>query len=156
MAVERADPLTVVAGHEVLTSIFGCWPSFHDAEVVEFHLWRGRVKAGDWDDSNVFPVLTAKVRILEATQPGATDAGHDVLATLRFHDVDDLKLDGFNHVNQIVALSFAIHPRGTFTNGSPLPPYSVVDFDRGFGMAASFKCFRIELVDASRCSADFL
>jgi hypothetical protein len=144
------DPITVVAGHERLTSMFGRWPSFHDAEVVDLHLWRGEVKPGDWDDSNVFPVLTVKLRILEATQIGATDAGHDVLATLRFHDVDDLKLEGFNHVNQIVELSLSIQPRGAFTDGSPLPPYIVVEFKNGFGIAASFKCFRIEVLDAAR------
>jgi len=128
MTVEQVDPITVVAGHERLTSKFGRWPSFHDAEVVDLHLWRGEVKPGEWDDSNVFPVLTVKLRILEATQIGATDAGHDVLATLRFHDVDDLKLEGFNHVNQIVELSLSIQPRGAFTDGSPLPPYIVVEF----------------------------
>ncbi len=148
--MDRADPLTVVAGHERLTGIYGKWPSFHDAEVVDLHLWRGHVRPGDWDDRNVFPVLTVKIRILEATQPGATDVGHDVLATLRFHDVDDVKLEGFNHVNQIIGLSFVMQPRGTFTDGSALPPYIVVEFARGFGIAASFKCLRIELVDASR------
>jgi hypothetical protein len=36
-----------------LTSIFGGeWPSFHDAELTDVHLWRGDVKAGDWEDSN--------------------------------------------------------------------------------------------------------
>ena len=99
-----------------LTSIFGEWPSFHDAEVTDVHLWRGDVKAGDWDDSNVFPVLTIEVRILEATQPGAVgDSGRDVLAKLRFHDVDDLKIEGFNHQNAILGISIAARDRGTLS-----------------------------------------
>jgi len=148
--MDRPDPLAVVTGHELLSGIYGQWPSFHDAEVVDLHLWRGQVWPGDWDDRNVFPVLIVKIRILEATQPRATGAGHDVLATFRFHDVSDVKLEGFNHVNQIVGLSFMIQSRGTFADGSALPPHIVVEFEPGFGIAASFKCFRIELVDASR------
>jgi hypothetical protein len=30
----------------------------HDTEVTDVHLWRGHVKARDWDAGNVFPVLT--------------------------------------------------------------------------------------------------
>src|SRR5437867_948381 len=75
---------SLVEKSEKLTSIFGSWPSFHDAEVIDLYYWRGDVRPGDWDDRNVFPVLTVKVLILEATQARATDAGHDTLATLRF------------------------------------------------------------------------
>lgn len=57
-------------------------------------------------------------------------------------------MDGFNHVNQIVELSFGIQARGTFTDGSPLPPYIIVEFKRGFGVAAAFKCSRVEAVEA--------
>ena len=136
-----------------LTSIFGEWPSFHDAEVTDVHLWRGGVKAGDWDDSNVFPVLTIKVRILEATQPGAVgDSGRDVLAKLRFHDVDDLKIEGFNHQNAILGISVAARDRGTYANGEKLPPDFAVILERAFGMAASFRCSRAEVVEAKRVS----
>lgn len=148
------DPLTVVSGNDALTAIYGHWPSFHDAEVIELNLWRGFVKSGEWGSSSVFPTLTVKVRILEATQVDATDAGHDVIATIRFHDVVDLKLDEFNHVNQITKMSFAWQPRGRFTDGTPLPSYIIVNFERGFGISASFKCFRIEIVDVLRDAID--
>jgi hypothetical protein len=97
---------SLIQGSEKLTSVFDGWPSFHDAEVVDLHIWRGEVKGGDWDDSNVFPVLTITVRILEATQPDATgEPDRDVLATFRFHDVDDLILQGFNHQNAILGIT---------------------------------------------------
>jgi len=145
-----------VSGAKKLISIFGAWPSFHDAEVVDLHLWRGRVWPGDWDERNVFPVLTLSVRILEATQPGANNGGNDVLAKLRFHDVSDVKLDDFNHCNQIVGFSIEEKERGTFTDGRPLPPHLEVKLERGFGLSASFRCFRIEVLDAIRCTEDDL
>jgi hypothetical protein len=33
----------MIIGSEKLTSIFGRWPSFPDAEVHELHFWRGPV-----------------------------------------------------------------------------------------------------------------
>ena len=127
----------------------GCWPSFHDAEVVELHYWRGEVAPGDWVDSNIFPRLTVKLRILEATQTNAAGSGSDVLATLRFHDVSDFSMKDFNHVNQIVDLSIGTEERGHFSSGGRLPPYIVVSFEPGFGMQGRFRCFGIEVLDAT-------
>ncbi|MBZ5499661.1 MAG: immunity 50 family protein [Acidobacteriia bacterium] len=145
---------SLIQNSQKLTALSGGWPSFHDAEVVDQHLWRGDVKPGDWDDRNVFPVLTIKVKVLEATQPGATHAGHDVLTTLRFHDVNEFKMAGFNHQNRILELSITIQDRGKLTSGESMTPWLVVEFQSGFGMGASFRCFRIEVVDAVRCTEE--
>jgi hypothetical protein len=145
---------SLVQNSQKLTTVFGAWPSFHDAELVDLHFWRGDVKPGDWDERNVFPVLTVKIRVLEATQPGATCAGHDILTTLRFHDVDDFKMDGFNHSNMIVDLSINTQERGEYSNGEKLPPYLVVQFERCFGIRMSFRCFRIEVVDVTACQGE--
>jgi hypothetical protein len=147
------DAASLFDENQILTSIFGEWPSFHDAEVIDVHLWRGDVKPGDWDDSNVFPVLTVKVRILEATQPGATgDSGRDVLATLRFHDVDNVSIDGFNHQNAIMGIFIVPRERGQYAGGEDLPPDLVVAFEPAFGIAASFRCSRAEVLEARRAS----
>ena len=34
-----------IDGSEKLVRIFGYWPSFHDAEVIDLHLWREVVEA---------------------------------------------------------------------------------------------------------------
>jgi hypothetical protein len=141
---------SLVDGVNKLRIFFPAWPSFHDAEVVELHLWRGHVYPGHWDDRNIFPVLTIKVLILEATQPGATGAGNDILVTLRFHDVDQVDLRDFNHNNSIVALSVTKQARGHFTTGEELPPHLAVVLEQGFGLAGSFRCFRIEILSAER------
>jgi Immunity protein 50 len=49
---------SLIAGSEKLTSIFGQWPSFHDADVHELHFQRGHID----EDVEVyeFPHLTVK------------------------------------------------------------------------------------------------
>jgi hypothetical protein len=131
---------------ERLTRHFGGWPSFHDAEVIDIHLWRGQMAPGDWDDSNMMPVATVTIRVLRATQ--GVGQGPDVLTVLRFHDVDAIHLDDFNHDNMIVSLTLTTEDRGHFTSGEPLPPYRVVTFDRGFGLSARLRCLSIEVVSA--------
>jgi len=141
-----------VDGTERLRAFYsGAWPCFHDAEIVEMHLWRGHVYPGEWDNRNVFPILTLKVLILEATQPNATSAGNDVLATLRFHSVDQVRLQDFNHNNSIVDIAVSSEARGFYTNGEPLPPALLMTIEQGFGLAGSFSCTRIEIVTAE-CS----
>jgi hypothetical protein len=62
-------------------------------------------------------------------------------------------MDGFDHCNEIVDLTISTKARGQFVDGTDLPPYRVVQFERGLGMSASFRCFRVEVVDAKRCAS---
>ena len=55
----------LIEGSEKITEIFGYWPSFHDAEIINFHLWRGDVDAGR--NRYIFPVLTLLVNLWELT-----------------------------------------------------------------------------------------
>jgi hypothetical protein len=137
-----------IEGAEKVSKFFGAWPSFHDAEIVEMHLWRGRIYPGDWDDRNVFPVITIKILVLEATQPTQSGSGKDLLVTLRFHDADQINVKDFNHNNSIVGLSITEQARGHYTDGEPLPPNLLVTFHSGFGVAAQFSCARIEVIGA--------
>jgi hypothetical protein len=132
----------------------GAWPCFHDAEVVELHLWRGHLYPGDWDDRNVFPILTMSILVLGATQSGATDPDRDILVTLRFYGVDEVRLRDFNHNNSIVDFLVTKKPRGNFISGEPLPPHLLVTLNPGFGVAASFLCYRIEIVNAEVAASD--
>jgi Immunity protein 50 len=131
----------------------GAWPCLHDAEIVELHLWRGQAYPGDWDDRNVFPILTLKILILEATQPGAIGTGNDVIATLRFHDVDQVRFQDFNHNNSIVGFAVTEQPRGHYANGDPLPPSLLVTIEQGFGLFGSFNCARMEVLTAEHATA---
>ena len=134
------DPAPFVEASQRLTSFFGAWPSFHDAEVIALYLWRGNIcpERNSW----VEPILTAKIQVLEATQIGAQHAGNDALVTFRFHGVDNLQLDGFNHQNAINGLTMTLG----FHNQSRLSSVQVC-FIQGHGVGGSFRCSRIEVVD---------
>jgi hypothetical protein len=136
---------SLIQNSQKLTKAFGNWPSFHDAEVIDLHFWRGVVKPGDWDDSNVLPVLTVKIRVLEATQPSANHAGDDILATIRFHAVCDFEMERFDTINQIVEL--CISTECVNAAGECLPSYFVVRFESPCSMKASFRCIHIEVID---------
>ncbi len=98
--------------------------------------------------------MTVIIRVLEATQPGATHAGDDVMVTLRFHDVDEFKMQDFNHCNQIAGLRLSERQRGHFTTGKEIPPHLLVTFEPGFGMNASFLCSRMEVMSAESADPD--
>ena len=83
----------LIEGSDKLTNIFGYWPTFHDAEVHELHLWRGDV------EPDAGPVLSVSLHLLVTR--------HHTLAKLRFHDVDQFKMEGFNHQNAILRLSIS-------------------------------------------------
>jgi|SRR5215831_6751456 hypothetical protein len=139
------SPEKFIANSDQLTNIFGYWPSFHDAEIIKFDLWRGDVQpeAGRY----IFPVLTTQIHLWEIT-PEVDDRGylilrHRTLATLRFHDVDSISMQGFNHQNAIFGLHFS-----TEDGGEGLPPWICVEFKPAFGISAKFRCCRVELLSA--------
>ena len=140
-----------IDGSGKLTDIFGYWPSFHDAEVLELSLMRGDVdpEAGRY----VFPVLQVRIHLWEITSEvdaqGYLVTRHYTLTTLRFHDVDEFKMEGFNHQNAILGLSVTLQDRPS----GPSPIFAV-HFDPAFGMGASFVCHRVVVVDAIPCSED--
>jgi hypothetical protein len=77
-----------IDGSTKLTDIFGYWPSFHDAEVIELGLLRGDVEpeAGRY----VFPILKVQLHVWELTEDtnskgfsycGTTNLPHSVSMT---------------------------------------------------------------------------
>ncbi|MFY9673728.1 MAG: Imm50 family immunity protein [Terriglobales bacterium] len=140
---------SLIVGSEKLITIFGYWPSFHDAEIVELNFWRGDVQPekGIYD----FPVLTLKVHLWELTtktdREGYLITRYHTFTILRFYDVDDFQMEGFNHQNAIMELILRSEER----NEGP-SPYFAVKIEPAFGMGASFKCLRIEVSAAVPCS----
>ncbi|WNG39623.1 hypothetical protein F0U61_42585 [Archangium violaceum] len=143
------DASSFFANAERLTRIFGYWPSFHDAEVLELNLSRGGNGAEVGGDNA--PILTARIYVFEMTskvRSGRFVLRNHTRVTLRFEGVDGLELDGFNHQNALNALSFELVPR---TDGGP--SLLAVTFDPAYGLGASFTCRSAEVVEAEACSA---
>ena len=140
---------TRIEGSQKLTRIFGYWPTFHDAEVLEFNLWRGNVNPDK--AQYTFPIVTARIHLWEIT--GKVDANgyyvlqNHLLATIRFHDVEECRMEGFNHQNAILGLDVTEEHRSQGTT-----PVFNVTFRPAFGIDASLKCSRVEVIEAVPCS----
>jgi hypothetical protein len=140
----------VIEGSKKLTQIFGRWPSFHDAEVLDLSLWRGDVDPEH--GRYIFPVLTTTIHLWEMTRELDTHGffvlKDHTLATPRFHEVHDLRMEGFNHQNAIFDLSI-----NKLERMKPPSSYFAVEIEPSFGVGASFTCLR-EVRDAVLCGAN--
>ena len=114
----------------------GQWPNFHDAEVHRLNIWRGDVRP----DDNVWigMVIEATFELCALEKP--------YIVVLKFHDCESIRIGEFDHQNALYDLAFRYEPRGTYTNGKPLPCYIAVNFEQAFGGALTFKCSRVEAV----------
>ena len=101
------------------------------------NIWRGDVRP----DENVWigPVLEATFELCALKDP--------YIVVLKFHDCDAIRMEEFNHQNAVYDLAFKFEERGTYTNGKPLPPNISVSFEQAFGVALSFKCFRVQAIE---------
>jgi len=141
----------LIDGSEKLTRIFGYWPSFHDAEVLEFQVWRGDVSP---DKSRyIFPILTLKMHCFEMTKEVNPDGyfvlQNHTLVTFKFYDVDDIQMRGFNHQNAIFEFSINRLERSQGPS-----PYYFVQLVPAFGIDASFSCLRAEVSAVVPCGSD--
>jgi hypothetical protein len=141
-----------IVGSEKLTDIFGYWPSFHDAEVLELHCLRGDVRPEK--HLYTFPSLTWKTHLWKLTKEiddkGFFVLAHHTLATLRFSDVSEFEMEGFNHQNAMMSLSI---DRREERRG-PSQFVLAVTIEPAFGMGARFECTGIEVVEAIPCTPE--
>ena len=140
------EAVEYIAGAEQLVAVFGYWPSFHDAEVLWLRLDRRASGDGCYG-----PTLEALVHAFEMTSEVGADGHyvlrHHVLVHLRFLDVVELRLDGFNYQNALMGL--------TLTDLRDRQMERVrwaVRFDSAFGVDASFQCCAVEVVSVVPCS----
>ena len=91
---------STIRGAEQLTTLFGRWPSFHDAEIVRVEFNRDAVS-----DRASGPTLTLDVYAFEAGPEVAPHGQYvlrnEVLVSFRFLEVYQVALDGFNRQNAI-------------------------------------------------------
>ncbi len=115
----------------------GEWPNFHDAEVHTLNIWRGDLRPDD--DVWVGPVIEASFELCALQHP--------FVAVLKFHDCDAIRMEEFNHQNAVYDLTFSHKSRGNYSDGKPLPPWISVTFEQAFGVALSFTCFKVEVLE---------
>ena len=137
-------PVKQIVGAEKLTSSFGYWPSFHDAEVVWMRLDRDKTELG------LGPTLDAMIHAFEMTEEvdaaGYYVLRNHVLVHLRFAGVENLKLDGFNQQNALFGLTISKAEAGSKNFR--------VAFDPAWGVGAEFSCTAVAVVSVQPCDKD--
>src|SRR5215469_9978453 len=102
-----AEIAAQIKGIDKLTGIFGDWPSFHDAEVIDVDLQRSPLEPER--DSSLNPVLTVRIHVHKMTDEvdsrGYFVLKNHTLATIRFYAVDEFEIDGFATQNVIFELT---------------------------------------------------
>jgi hypothetical protein len=138
-----------IHGSEKLTAIFGRWPSFHDAEIHQVFLNRDDADQGQ---ERMPPCALLKIHLWEMTNE--TDSRgyylqrHHTLVSLMFYDIGELEFRDFNHQNVLFDLSIE--------EIDSVPADSMafrVRLDSSFGLAGTFTCKRIEVLEAVPCTS---
>lgn len=136
-----------VIGAERLTSVFGDWPSFHDAEVIWLRL--DRRPSGEADG----PTVEAMVHTFEITSEVGPDGSYvlrnHVPVHFCFREVVELQLSDFNHENALFGLRITDLCERQWEH-----IHFQVSFDPAFGVGASFQCHGVEILGVTPCDKD--
>jgi len=128
-------PYEKIRNYEKLTAIYGCWPSFHDAEVVSARLERdeGRPLTG--------PNLTLTMHVFRLEVLPDDPRRDNTLVAFLFKGMNGLRLLDFNHQNSVIELAIALH----YSENLNTDVFSV-HLKQGFGIDCSFECESIEVL----------
>lgn len=136
------DPLSVVKNSERLTSVFGCWPSFHDAEVISVRLERSGTD--EWEGPVLFAGVHTFVGRQSDTSPTGVEWYNHAVVTFRFGHVQQLTLADFNQQNAIFDLLIRRPP-----DAPSNAPFEVT-FDSAHGVECSFYCATIAIAEVEQ------
>jgi hypothetical protein len=130
--------MDLVEGSQKLEEIFGEWPSFHDAEVLDITLDReahGAVRG---------PTVRFTVHAFQMTDEvdsrGYYVLRNHVLVRFALYSTEVLHLEGFNLQNVL----FGLHVSKPAEPAAPDLAVQV-DLKSSYGVAASFQCARAEV-----------
>lgn len=127
-----------IENSELLTDIFGRFPSFHDAEVHSVILER--------KERRTLPTLKLQIHVFQMTAEvvdGHYVLIHHTFVTFLFKEIDGLVLEGFNHQNTLQDLQITDISNRQLENLK-----FEVSIDGNFGIEAKFSCKSIEILSA--------
>ena len=155
--METLDPSTLISDSRKITDIFGYWPTFHDAEVIDLQL---SIADGEpWIPGSQSPVLEMLVYVFEMTKDLTPD-GYFVLTKhnlvrLQFANVQDLQLSDFWFQNCIFELTFsqerAGSPQGGDADPSGAPSLLSIEINASVGLSGQFKCRFARVLSVEPC-----
>jgi hypothetical protein len=155
--LQRFDPSPHIKNSYKISDIFGYWPSFQDAEILELRL--SVAGAEPWAAGSDSPALEMTLHVFERTDD-LTPEGRFVLikhtlARLRFGNVESVQLSNFWYQNCIAEFDFGIesmsssHARNS--TESSRPSLLRVDIHSSVGLSGKFKCQSVEVISTEPC-----
>ncbi len=134
--------LPPIKNAELVTRIFGYFPSFHDAEIIKVLCDRGEPNLGS-------PTINFTLHVWETTSD-VTPSGHykqdkHHLIEFSFFGVDSVDLHHFNHQNVLFELIILpiIKPKDHALIS--------VEFSSSFGLEGIFRAINGEILSVSPC-----
>lgn len=155
--MENFDPSPHIKNSFKITDVFGYWPSFQDAEILELRL--SVAGAEPWATGSESPALEMTVHVFERTDD-LTPEGRFVLAKhtlvrLRFGKIEGLQLSNFWYQNCISELDLGIEPTRSSRAKGPVetshPGLLHVEIQSSVGLSGKFKCQSAEVVSTEPC-----
>ncbi len=128
----------------LLIARFGCWPSFHDAELIDLQFERGNLlqvfDTKEWYNA-VYPTLIASFSVPDESVCPIDYSRLTTNIRLRFSDVRDVVIDGLNHQNPITGLGIKL----VSVENSELELFNVEWGGAVIRHEVSFSCERIKV-----------
>lgn len=135
-------------GVELVTKIFGYWPSFHDAEIKWLHL-----DITDDAETGTGPTLEFQIHCFEITNKvsptGFLILDKHTLVHFRFRQITNLELSEFNRQNAIFGLSIIDESNPTWEQR-----YFKTVIESASGLGGSFHSPFPEILSAVLCDGD--
>jgi hypothetical protein len=129
--------MKMIHGAEKLISVFGKWPSFHDAEVHSLTYERSP------EDFSIVAVIHVFQMTDNLDARGRFQLVNHTRVTFRFVDCENVRLEGFNAQNVLSSLAFTAK-----ADAQPKRPF-FVSFNASYGLDGMLDCRQIEVADAS-------
>ena len=132
-----------IPGTEEVLSALGCWPSFHDAEVIHFSLSRGATPAEQKSEAQ----LDVQVREYETRHEGTAQYElvliKNVVIRFVFAGVEEVQVEDFNFQNVIDSLEIR--------QDTEEPKQRIqVEVESIYGFGATWLCRSAEVASVSR------
>ena len=127
------DPATFIADAAKVTSVYGAWPTFHDAELMELELKRDGCLL-------LVRLWTFQVDRQQVDAHGYFKKIDQCVITFRFANIENLSIEGFNHQNVLADIVF-----------EPVEDGIRVNMEGTFGANIAFQCSIVTVEGVVRC-----
>jgi hypothetical protein len=131
--VANQYPAEFIVNAEKVCSIFGKWPTFHNAEVLSLAFDRGTPP--NPRPSMLIRVWTYEVHHDEIDLKGFYRLTDHSIVTFRFDEPEDLVIEDFNHQNVLFNINFNLTDNMVH-----------VTFESTYGVHATFRCQKVSVV----------